>query len=294
MTTTTDKSTACRVCGSGKGYEPALARLERCTACGFVTYRDFDRSELAEIYDEEYFAGEEYPDYLGQQDSLRRSMRHHLKQMWRHNPRRGALLEVGCAYGLFLDEARPHFERVEGIDISAAPVAYARDALGLDARQGEFLTTGYEGKTFDVVCMWDTIEHLPSPEEYLEKAARLLGDGGMVFLTTGDIGSLNARWKGAGWRQIHPPSHLHYFSRHTITVLLERLGFEVVGIESTPYYHTLYNVFASIRLRGGWKGRVASLALSAVGERLSRRFGFWINLGDIMFVAGRLKAPPRP
>lgn len=291
MTTTTDNSTTCRVCGSGAGYEPTLGQLEQCTACGFVTYRDFEQSELAEIYSEEYFAGDEYPDYLGQQDALRRSMRHHLKQMSRYNPRRGALLEVGCAYGLFLDEARPHFQRVEGIDISAAPVAYARDKLGLDAKEGEFLTANYEGKTFDVVCLWDTVEHLPSPEEYLGKAAGLLGEGGMVFLTTGDIGSLNARWKGAGWRQIHPPSHLHYFSRRTITVLLERLGFEVVGIESTPYYHTLFNIFASIRLRGGWKGRVASVALSTMGEKLGRRLGFWINLGDIMFVAARLKAP---
>lgn len=292
-TTATDKAAACRVCGGGEGYEPTLGRLERCRACGFVTYRDFDRSALAEIYDEEYFAGEEYPDYLGQQDSLRRSMRHHLEQMWRYNPRRGALLEVGCAYGLFLDEARPHFQRVEGIDISAAPVAYARERLGLDATAGEFPAAVYEGKTFDVVCMWDTVEHLPSPEEYLEKAAGLLGEGGMVFLTTGDIGSLNARWKGEGWRQIHPPSHLHYFSRRTITLLLERLGFEVAGIESTPYYHTVYNILASIRLRGGLKGRVASAALSAVGERLARRLGLWINLGDIMFVAARLKSPSR-
>lgn len=293
MKRSADESTTCRVCGSREGYKSVLGQLEQCTACGFVTYRDFDQSELADIYNEEYFAGDEYPDYLGQQDSLRRSMRHHLKQMWRYHPRRGALLEVGCAYGLFLDEARPHFRRVNGIDICATPVAYAKERLGLDVTEGEFLTAEYAGGPFDVVCLWDTVEHLPSPEAYLGKAARLLGEGGMLFLTTGDIGSLNARWKGRQWRQIHPPSHLHYFSRRTITLLLDRLGFEVVGIESTPYYHTLFNILASIQLRGGVKGRIASLALSAAGAKLTRRVGFWINLGDIMFVAARVKAPHR-
>ncbi|HLL71594.1 MAG TPA: class I SAM-dependent methyltransferase [Pyrinomonadaceae bacterium] len=300
MSTTTERTTTanaatadsdpCKVCESTAGYERVHGQLEQCRACGFVTFRDYTPESLAEIYTDDYFAGKEYPDYVGQQDALRRSMRRHLAQMARYNPRRDSLLEVGSAYGLFLDEARTEYGEVAGVDICESPTAYAREQLNLNVSCADFLGLDFGSRRFDVVCLWDTVEHLSAPEAYLEKAARLLNPDGMVFLTTGDITSFNARLRGANWRQIHPPSHLHYFSRDTITRLLERLGFKVVGIETASYYHTAYNVFASIRLRGGATGRVASLALNLIGERTARRVGVWINLGDIMFVAARLKA----
>lgn len=284
-----DGGGACRVCEGTAGYERVFGQLERCRSCGFVTFRDYDRGQLQEIYNDDYFAGSEYPDYVGQQDALRRSMRWHLKQMARYGPRRGSLLEVGCAYGLFLDEARAHFGLVAGVDICEAPTAYAREKLSLQARCGDFLRMDFGDQRFDTVCFWDTVEHLEAPEAYLEKATSLLAPGGMLFLTTGDIGSFNARLRGANWRQIHPPSHLHYFSRITVRRLLDRLGMEVVGIETASYYHTVYNVLASIRMRGGAGGRVAAAGLRLLGEKAARRIGFWINLRDIMFVAARLK-----
>lgn len=290
MTGRRDGGGACRVCGDDAGYARVHGQLDRCRSCGFVTFLGYAPEELADIYNEDYFAGSEYPDYVGQQDALRRSMRRHLAQMARYGARGGSLLEVGCAYGLFLDEARAQFREVVGVDICHAPTAYAREQLGLDARCEDFLGVDFGDRRFDAVCFWDTVEHLSEPDAYLEKAAGLLGEGGALFLTTGDIGSFNARLRGRGWRQIHPPSHLHYFSRDTITRLLDRLGLEVVGIETASYYHTVYNVLASIRMRGGAGGRAAAAALRLLGERAARGAGLWINLGDIMFVAARRKA----
>ncbi len=289
MSTSRDKSPACRVCGSNEGFKRVLDQLDQCRVCGFVTFHAFSPDDLLDIYNEDYFKGNEYPDYVGQQDALRRSMRNHLKQMWRYHPRPGSLLEVGCAYGFFLEEARTYFKSVAGVDICTAPTAYAQEKLGLNVYCGEFLTMETT-KRFDVICLWDTIEHLVAPEAYLEKARQLLTEDGILFLTTGDIDSFNARLRGANWRQIHPPSHLHYFSRQTITLLLERLGFSVVGIETTSYYHTVFNVFASIRARDGIGSRIASMSLALLGEKFARRLGFWINLGDIMFVAAQLKS----
>src|SRR5437879_9337624 len=106
---------ACRVCEGAEGYDRVFDQLDQCRKCGFITFRDFDEHALRDIYDQDYFAGEEYPDYLGQQDALRRSMQRHLRQMFRYNPHRGSLLEVGSAYGFFLDEAKAYFENVAGI-----------------------------------------------------------------------------------------------------------------------------------------------------------------------------------
>jgi hypothetical protein len=80
---------------------------------------------------------------------------------------------------------------------------------------------------------------------------------------------------------------VNYFSRRTITVLLERSGFRVAGIQTAAYYHTVYDVLATIRLRGGLPGRVARAGLSFLPSRLANKIGFWVDLRDIMFVAAQ-------
>lgn len=280
----------CLVCGARNDFEPTLGQLARCRRCGFVTWPEATGADLDQLYDEKYFTEIDYPDYLGNEAALRRSMQQHLRQMARHWRGRGTLLEIGCAYGFFLDEARRDFDRVIGVDIAATPVARARERLGVDALAGSFLELPLEERSCDVVCMWDTIEHLPRPDLFLERIRRILRPDGCVFITTGDVGSFNARLRGASWRQIHPPSHVHYFSRQSMTQLLGRTGFGVRGFETAAYYHSVYNILATIGMGEGMAGLGCRLGLRVLGEPLARKLGFWINLGDIMFVA----ASPTP
>jgi SAM-dependent methyltransferase len=235
------------------------------------------------LYGDQYFAGFEYVDYVGQEAALRRSLRRHLQQMAKRCELEGSLFEVGCAYGFFLDEARGLFRSVQGIDIAENAVAYARDVLRTDAMVADFVSMDLAPQAFDVVCIWDTIEHVPEPERFAGKALEILRPGGQLFLTTGDIDSLVARLQGPRWRQIHPPTHLNYFSRKTLTRMLERVGFEVTALETAPYYHTLYNILATLRVRGGVTGRLAARSLEHLPKRL-RDLGGWIDLRDIMFV----------
>jgi 2-polyprenyl-3-methyl-5-hydroxy-6-metoxy-1,4-benzoquinol methylase len=217
-------------------------------------------------------------------------MRRHLTQMGRYGRVAGRLLEIGCAYGFFLDEAARVFDHAVGVDVIAHAVDRARERFGVDARTGHFLEMDFDGERFDVVCLWDTVEHLSRPDEFVAKIRDLSTSDGRLYLTTGDISSLNARLRGANWRQIHPPSHLHYFSQETIRRLLERVGFEVIGFETASYYHTVYNVLASMALRESTSTRMARGLLRVIGERTARRVGLWVNLGDIMFVAARVRA----
>src|SRR5207237_7603407 len=142
----------------------------------------------------------DYPDYLGQQDAVRRSMRRHLRQMSRYQNLGGALLEVGCAYGLFLDEARAFFSTVKGVDICEGPLEHARRVLGLDAVATDFLALDFGVQKFDAICLWDTVEHLPAPEQFIAKAAGLLAPDCRLFLTTADLGALNDRFRGTDLR----------------------------------------------------------------------------------------------
>ena len=276
----------CAVCGGG-AFEPALGELARCRTCGHLQYFVGASVTPADFYTDEYFNGLEYSGYLDHQaPSLRRSMRRHLAQMARYGPLRDNLLEIGCAYGLFLDEARPFFSSLVGVDVCEGPVDVGRRTFDLDLRCGDFVAMDLPPESFDTICLWDTIEHLPNPREFVDAARRLLKPDGHFYLTTGDAGSLMARVRGRRWRQIHPPSHLQYFSRRTIVELLRRCRFEVIGIETAAYHHTVYDILASVRLRGGLPATLTDLGLGPFGA-ITRRLGSWIDLGDIMFVAAR-------
>ena len=102
-------------------------------------------------------------------------------------------------------------------------------------------------------------------------------------MTTGDIGSLNARLGGRRWRLIHPPTHLHYFTRRSLLRLLDRHGFEPVYDRSCGFYRgadfTAYNLLV-LRWRQTW--------LYELLKRLRMtRFDFYLDLGDIRYVVAR-------
>lgn len=278
--------TECVVC-RGTALEPRVHRvLSRCRECGHVFYGDPPGAAPSELYDERYFAEAEYRDYKSQRRTFARNFDRYLRMMARHGASGGRLLEIGAAYGFFLAEARGAFV-VEGIDVSAAGAAWGREHLGLPLHCGDFLA--FEpAAPYDVVCLWDTVEHLSRPDRFLARARDLLVPGGRLFLTTGDIGSVMARLRGARWRMIHPPTHLHYFSRPTIRRLLERLGFAVTGIQAVGTYRALGNIFHGLSLfaHQPWLRSLSRRLANGAGRGWGRAH-LYLNLFDVMFVGAQ-------
>ena len=274
----------CLVCGGALAPHRHLPGLHSCASCGFVTLgEEIDAEVLRELYGKDYFHGDEYADYVAEGPELRLNFRKRLATLCRHQPagERRRLYEVGAAYGFFLDEARTAYGDVAGIDIAADATEHARDRLHLDVTTGDYLTTDIE--PVDCLAMWDTVEHLGQPREFVHKAAGDVRAGGLIAITTGDIGSLNARLRGRRWRMIHPPTHLHYFSRETLTVLLDDAGFDVVHVETAGNSRSLRAMaFALIVLKGGRERLFERLQGAAVLDR-----GLTLDLRDIMFVIAR-------
>lgn len=277
-------SKKCIVC-EGALKQSKMKGLEVCERCGFVTADlSLSEEEIQKLYSSEYYNGEEYADYLADQEILQRNFRKRLKRLCRYREpdKEQSLFEIGCAYGFFLQVAKERFGSVEGIDISADAVEYARKNLKLNAHSGDYLK--FRGdKKYDVICMWDTIEHLERPEQYIEKAYDGLKKDGLLCITTGDIGSLNARLRGRRWRQIHPPTHLHYFSRKTLSLLLAAKGFRVLETSYPANTLSLNTVLYTI------------LCLKSRHERLYgflKRLGLTnlniaVNMHDFMFIIAR-------
>lgn len=270
---------ACLVCGH-TGLDPHFDRLLRCPACGFVTARVEAELDVRRVYDTDYFTGGEYLDYRSDQAFFKKTFRIRLQELLRRRSA-GRLLEVGAAYGFFLDLAKEHFH-VIGYEMNQEAARYAQETLGLDVRTDDFLHCSVEsiGGPVDVTVMWDVIEHLVRPDLYLARAAELSRPGALLYLTTGDIGSVVARFRGRKWRMIHPPTHVHYFSRPTLARLLARHGFRVVETHSVGVARSLRQVLYVILVLRMRKPK----AYAALTKIVPPTWGFTLNTLDIMQV----------
>jgi 2-polyprenyl-3-methyl-5-hydroxy-6-metoxy-1,4-benzoquinol methylase len=258
------------------------AGLRHCPACTHV-WADLSISsdEIRRLYQRSYFFGDEYANYLDDRRIIEKNFAARLATLRRFlTASHLRLFEIGCAYGLFLNLARDTFDAVHGIDVSEDAVNFAVRDLGLDVTCGDLLDADLSGQTFDVACLWDTIEHLAEPRKYLEKIAPTLRQGARLAITTGDIGSLNARIQKGRWRLIHPPTHLQYFTRTSLSRLLDACGFRVLHVEYCGFYRSIGGMLHNlVALR--WKMPRAG---SWLGRALPAGADVYLNLNDIMYV----------
>jgi 2-polyprenyl-3-methyl-5-hydroxy-6-metoxy-1,4-benzoquinol methylase len=240
----TEEHPACAVCGAD-AYEPLVVRnghqVVRCRQCRLVYVSPGPRSRapIDALYtDESYSAGQ-----VSKASSAAR-MREaawRLDRLERHVEQRGRLLDVGCSAGSFLIAARDRGWDVRGIDVSPAAVNHAHRAHGLDVSVATVEASGFARHSFDVVTVFECIEHMLDPRAALDAAAGLLRDDGVLVITTPNVDGFVPRvtyWTlgrtlGA-WEHPTPPHHLYQFSRRTLTSLLHDTGFGVAACETRP------------------------------------------------------------
>ena len=248
--------------------------------------------QASHLYGCGYFEGERcdgYSGYGATEAVLRKGFRQTVRELLKLLPTGGRLLEVGCAYGFFLLEARGRFD-VSGLEISddAVREANARGLLVLleDEEATTLRRMAREAvKQFDAVVMLDVIEHLSRPRETLRLVADLLRPGGVLLLTTGDAGSFVARAFGRHWRLMTPPQHLYFFTTSGLSRLLSEEGFTV------------------LRTRRPWKTVPAGLAVFQILRGITRRpwapkwlsrVGLPVNLWDTVEVVAIKGAMTEP
>ncbi len=145
--------------------------------------------------------------------------------------RSGKILDIGAGWGHFLLAAQQEGFETMGVEYDRHSAGYAREELGLDVRQIDFFKLP-ETEQFDVLTMWDVLEHLDDPDRVIEKCARLTRANGYILIQVPQIDSYVAQKQKEKWIHLSL-DHVNYFSRKTITALMEKHGYEVLKIKSS-------------------------------------------------------------
>jgi 2-polyprenyl-3-methyl-5-hydroxy-6-metoxy-1,4-benzoquinol methylase len=291
---------ACLLCGGARRtvvHEKKPFQIVRCADCGFVfTLPRLPPDALRRMYQEDYWKSEAakdfgYSDYVADEPLYVRTFRMRADLVARHRPPPGRLLDVGCAAGFALTALRERGYDVFGVELSEPMAALARRRLGAEVVHCGVLEEGLFGGKFDVITMFDVVEHIEDPVAFLATARRMLNPGGVIVFETQNVASPFAKLMGVKWQHYKFQEHLYHFDPKTVRVLLAKAGLELV--EWSPRRGGKY---VSLRFLVERAGRVHPLlsTLLAPLKFLGGR-ALYVNVFDEMLVVARpAAAAPAP
>lgn len=285
---------ACYMCGSRDRrvrFNEHMIDLVECSSCGFVYVTpQLDEEGLKALYQDAYWQSARakdygYTNYLNDAELYLKTFKKRIKNITAHRDG-GRLLDVGCAAGFFLKVAKDHGFEIHGIDVAVPMLTYARETLGLENIQEGFLEhAGFPDKHFDVITLWDVIEHLPDPLHVLKETRRLIKDDGLLVLETQNVRSRFAKVMGKKWHHYKMLEHIYHFDPGTCTTLLERAGYDVIrwtGRRAGKYVSMGFIHERSQRL-GKWAQRIATPLRLVAGAAL------YVNPFDEMVLIAKPK-----
>jgi len=265
---------AFRCTNPGYGYH---AQIVQCRNCGLVYANPrWSSEELIAAY-----TAVEDETYKLEREGRELTFRKHLATLEKiTGPANGrALLDVGAYIGVFVEAACAAGWDACGVEPSTWAAAEAQKQ-GLSVILGTQDAPQLQGRQFDVVTMWDVIEHVDDPKSELAKAFNLLRPGGWLVVHTMDVDSPIARLMGRRWPWLMD-MHLYYFSQKSLAQMLRRIGFEVIWSGAQGRYLSLGYLTTRLGALSRPLGRLSSSVVGALGLH---SVAMPVNFGDLFTV----------
>jgi 2-polyprenyl-3-methyl-5-hydroxy-6-metoxy-1,4-benzoquinol methylase len=238
----------CPVCEGDRldrGYDLGEFEVLTCRSCRTAWRSNmYTPAQVAAMYEDEPYEEHPFFGYDSDAESLKkvpryRRFEHALEVLEREAPGR-RLLDVGAGAGTFMAIAAVRGWDVHGVEMNAALCDEAERAVG----PGRMVCGAFEAldpaeERYDVITMWDVIEHVLDPMAFVTRAQRMLRPGGLLVVCTPDEDSLLARTgrrilrasKGTVVHPavaLHPRYHTFFFSGTSLENLFGARGMEVV------------------------------------------------------------------
>ncbi len=229
----------CAVCGADDS-EPLLIRADRlsgehfqfreCRRCGLLYLNPRpSMDEIAAFYPDRYepYRADLPADWLtARRTQGAQVIKRRFVEAFRTG---GRLLDVGCATGDFLARMAVRDWDVQGVETSPLAARVARKRHGVPVFVGQLGDMDFSNGSFDVITLWDVLEHLHNPLADLRRIHRLLVAGGHVILSIPNLQSWDRILFGSAWIGWDAPRHLHMFPPKPLERMLSSAGFRIIA-----------------------------------------------------------------
>jgi len=213
--------------------------LFKCQNCGLIQVHPLpSRSEVNKLYQGDYWKN--YGPYGSQEPAHRRYFEKKIAEIKQYR-RKGRMLDIGCALGTFMIEAKKQGFAVEGIDISDYAVSQCR-RRGLKANQAvatDLKKTNY----YDIITAFETVEHEYDAVKTVKTIYSLLRPGGLFVATVPNTDTFTNKIMGRFWFGYRNQEHLYHFNKKSLYLLLKQAGFQRIEVRKDsprPYLATYY------------------------------------------------------
>lgn len=285
----------CQLCGSHERTEKfrdGVFQVVECSQCGLVYVTPRLKPEvLPKVYDENYWSSDSpkeagYADYRSDGALYLKTFEKRYELVQRFTDGEGRALDIGCAAGFFLKTLHDRGWHVDGVELSAEIAAHAQQEFGFDdIHVGTIETSPFQKGSYDLVSMWDVVEHVPEPLPFLQESVSYLKDDGILILETQNVASKFADRLGPKWQHYKHLEHLYHFNPTTIEMLLEQAGLEI--LENTSRYGGKYVTISFIRERATRVHPAMRFALLPLAP--FNKMSVYINPRDEMVIVARKK-----
>lgn len=238
----------------GLGIHPDIFRCRQCS----MVFNEA-AAESNDVAGE--YAQVEDPDYLAQRESRRLTFHRELDAIEAMQAK-GDLLDVGCYTGFFLECARDRGWRVSGVEPSRWAARYATEELGLDIFNGPIERFSSD-RTFDVITMWDVLEHVPNPVEVLTILRRHVRADGLLVFATHNLDTKVARVLGRHF-PLFMEMHTVHFNNRTLNMLLDKAGYRLAHKHNQRRAVRLGYLLSRLRRFGATPAQVANKVAGAL------------------------------
>lgn len=259
----------------------------RCSDCDLIFLEPLPTvQELSSLYEEDFFVGKTagYRDYEREQQWRKRNYARDIRIIEDLVPGGGLLLDVGCATGTFLKVCSDRWRKY-GQEVSRYAGDEARKIFGEHIQIEALQNTTFCENYFDVVTLWETVNHMSDPFGDLQFIARVLKPGGLLALTVGDVGSMLARVMGKYWYHVTPPIHLYFFTSRTFETFFSQIGLKVIKCEHLGKLVDISTMFE--RVKDTSNSRLLTAACRFIGSLPGSHLNFYVNLRDTMYLFAR-------
>ncbi len=154
----------------------------------------------------------------------------------------GRVLDVGCGSGLFLLAMQELGWLCQGVEPNRDAAEFAAKVLELPVQRGDIFVVE-PPLEYDLITLWDVLEHTHSPKNVLLHAKKLLGPGGFLAVSVPNWGSAEQKLFRGRWIAVDAPRHLYHFTTGTLRALLDRCSLEIVMIKTQATPLSLSNNF---------------------------------------------------